>query len=351
MKKVQSKWKPLLAYAVLGSFFACANALAADVDSTSIVVQNGEMQSTHVVAQTIVDTRDAGDAGAPGFRGNTNHGPNVKLTEEEQALIQSNYKKFKQKTFTDAQTGIKLQYNLYVPAHYDKQKQYPLVMFIPDATGAGKTPKQIAKEYYGANVWVTEETQQKEACFVLVPAFSEVVVNDKHNTSEEIEVAVRLLHSLTDTYSIDTNRLYTTGQSMGCMTSMYLNSKYPDLFAASIFVSGQWDINVLKPLESKKFFYIVAGGDSKASAGQKEVMDMFDADGVSYSHGVWSARDAVDVQNMHVRQLANQNMNANMVTFEKGTVLNGQSDMEHMASFNYAYALEAVRDWLFLQSK
>ena len=29
-------------------------------------------------------------------------------------------------------------------------------------------------------------------------------------------------------YSIETNRLYTTGQSMGCMSSLYLNSKYPD---------------------------------------------------------------------------------------------------------------------------
>ena len=30
----------------------------------------------------------------------------------------------------------------------------------------------------------------------------------------------------------DKNRVYTTGQSMGCMTSMYLNLKYPNLFAA-----------------------------------------------------------------------------------------------------------------------
>jgi len=38
-----------------------------------------------------------------------------------------------------------------------------------------------------------------------------------------------------------------------------------------------------------------------------------------------------------------------MIRFETGTVLNGGSGMEHMASFNYAYKLEAVRDWLFEQ--
>ena len=42
---------------------------------------------------------------------------------------------------------------------------------------------------------------------------------------------------------------------------------------------------------------------------------------------------------------------ANMIRFETGTVLNGGDGMEHMASFNYAYKLTAVRDWLFEQTK
>ena len=41
-----------------------------------------------------------------------------------------------------------------------------------------------------------------------------------------------------------------------------------------------------------------------------------------------------------------------MVRFETGTVFKeGESGMEHMASFNYGYRLSAVRDWLFAQSK
>ena len=42
---------------------------------------------------------------------------------------------------------------------------------------------------------------------------------------------------------------------------------------------------------------------------------------------------------------------ANMIRFETGSVLNGEGGMEHMASFNYAYKLSTVRDWLFEQSK
>ena len=41
----------------------------------------------------------------------------------------------------------------------------------------------------------------------------------------------------------------------------------------------------------------------------------------------------------------------NFITWESGTVLNGGNGSEHMASFDYAYKLEKVRDWLFEQHK
>jgi poly(3-hydroxybutyrate) depolymerase len=40
---------------------------------------------------------------------------------------------------------------------------------------------------------------------------------------------------------IDKKRLYTTGQSAGCMRSISMDIKYPDLFAASLLVAGQGD--------------------------------------------------------------------------------------------------------------
>ena len=92
-------------------------------------------------------------------------------------------------------------------------------------------------------------------------------------------------------------------------------------------------MSLLKGLEQKDFFYIVSAGDPKASAGQAELLSLFDADGA----------------------LAEGN-NANFITFTLGaTLAEGQSSGgdagEHMTSFDYAYKLEAVRDWLFAQSK
>ena len=67
-------------------------------------------------------------------------------------------------------------------------------MFIPDSSGAGKSAKEIVEQYYGADIWVSADEQAKHESFVLVPAFSEVVVDDDWNTSEQIDTAVRLIN-------------------------------------------------------------------------------------------------------------------------------------------------------------
>lgn len=291
----------------------------------------------------------SGGMGGPGGRMG---GGMVQNDEEIQTVLDQNAPKFQQFTFTDEETGITFEYSLYVPEDYDASQSYPLIMFIPDSTGAGKTATQIVSQYYGGTVWATEEEQAKHASFVLVPAFTGTVTTDNWEADPQIDATVKLIEHLEGEYSIDANRLYTTGQSMGCMSSLYLNSKYPDLFAASLYVSGQWDISVLSGMENQKFFYVTAGGDEKASGGQDEVMAMFDADGVAYSYGAWSAQDSTETQDAAVEALLQEGLDANMIRFETGTVFKeGQAGMEHMASFNYAYKLTAVRDWLFAQSK
>lgn len=273
----------------------------------------------------------------------------MSVDPEMQAVMDEAASKFSQYSYTDPDTGTVLEYSLYIPQDYDESDNYPMIMFIPDATGSGKTAKELVEQYYGAAVWASDEDQEKHPSFVLVPAFSETVVNDNWETSDQIETVVKLIGALQEEYSIDGNRLYTTGQSMGCMTSLYLNSKYPDLFAASLFVSGQWDLSVLSPLAEADFFYITAGGDQKASGGQTEVMGMLDDAGVSYSYGEWNAQNSEEEQNAAAQVLISEGNNANFIRFETGSVLNGSNGMEHMASFVYGYRIEAVRDWLFEQ--
>ena len=275
--------------------------------------------------------------------------------EELQSMIAEVAPKFQLLTFEDAETGTTLQYQLYVPENYDETQSYPLVQFIPDASAVGRDADYVLTQGWGGLIWATAEEQAKHPAFVVVPVFTETVVDDSFNHSEQIEVAVRLIESLTEQYSIDTNRIYTTGQSMGGMTSFYLNVTYPDLFAASLFVGSQWDNSILNALEDDSFFYIVAAGDPKASAGQSGLMEVFDGDGAAYSHAEWSAQDDADTQNAAVEALLDEGNSANFVTFTLGSTTTdgstGGGAGEHMTSFDYAYKIEAVRDWLFEQVK
>ena len=80
-------------------------------------------------------------------------------------------------------------------------------------------------------------------------------------------------------------------------------------------------------------------------------MALFDQDQVLYSYESWDAQEDAAVQNDLVRAMIDEGYQANMIRFETGTVLNGGGGMEHMASFNYAYNISALRDWLFGQSR
>ena len=60
---------------------------------------------------------------------------------------------------------------------------------------------------------------------MLVPAFSVLATDDDWNTSPEVEAVIPLVKHIVQKYGADTDRIYTTGQSMGCMMSLYLFEK------------------------------------------------------------------------------------------------------------------------------
>lgn len=272
--------------------------------------------------------------------------------EELREILDEVQDKYQLLTFTDPDTGFEMQYELFVPENYDAAGSYPMIMFIPDSRAAGREAEFSLAIGWGGVIWATAGEQAKHPSFVLIPIFTETIVDDNFNTSSQIEVAVNLIYNLCDTYSIDMDRLYATGQSMGGMTSFHLNVAYPDLFAASLFVGSQWNNEVLDVLEKDNFFYIVSAGDDKAFTGQTGLMAVFDADGVPYTHEEWSAQEERDTQNASIESMIAEGLSANFVTFTKGTTVEGEaSGSEHLTSFDYAYKLEAVRDWLFTQSK
>lgn len=285
-------------------------------------------------------------------RGRGGATPDKSNDTELQALLAETVDKFIQLEYKDSQTGNSMLYNLFIPEGYDKSKRYPLVLFIADASTATKEVKVPLTQGYGGVIWASAEDQAKHPCFVLVPQYTKTAVNDNFETSDEVEMTIRLLNSVTGQYSIDKDRLYTTGQSMGGMMSMYFNIAHPDLFAASIFVGCQWDTSKMQGFAKDNFFYIVAAGDEKAPKGMAALKTVLENEGAKIATAEWSARLPQEEQEAEVQRLLDKGEHINFVTFTLGSVMpeNGSGN-EHMNSFDYAYKLAGLRNWLFEQKK
>ncbi len=269
-----------------------------------------------------------------------------------QALLAQTLDKFDQLEYRDGETGKTMEYNLFIPKDYNGSKSYPLLLFMADASTVNKGVTVPLTQGYGGVIWASDEDQAKHPSFILVPQYVTTTVGDSFSTSYEVEMTIRLLESIVDRYNIDRNRLYTTGQSMGGMMSLYFNIEHPDLFAASLFVGCQWDTSKMAGFKDDKFFYIVAEGDAKAPIGMAELKTVLRNVGAGFGEAEWSAKLPDTEQEANVRKLLAEGYDKNFIIFTRGSVMpeNGQGN-EHMYSFDYAYKLTEVRDWLFRQSK
>jgi len=262
---------------------------------------------------------------------------------------------FKQLVFHDPETGIDLKYNLFIPKGYDPKKSYPMVLFMHDASVDSDEPDRTLIQGLGAVAWASPEDQAKHPAFVLATQVKGQTSQNELTITALGESIYHLVKYLPTRYSIDTKRLYTTGQSAGCMLSIGFNIKYPDLFAASLPVAGQWNADAMASLTGHKLWIIVSEGDARAYPGMNAAIAVWEKQGAKITRGRWSARDPQDVQAANVSKMIAEHNNIMYTNFIKGTCLPPEEassgGQEHMESWKFAYAIPAIRDWLFTQSK
>ena len=249
---------------------------------------------------------------------------------------------FKQLTFKDSKTGVTLRYNLFVPKNYDASKRYPLVLFMHDASGANQNDNYTLLQGNGATVWASPRDQAKHPCFVLAPQYDEIVVDDSFRVTPSAETTIDLLDYIKKQYSVDANRVYTTGQSMGCMMSYLLMSTHPDEFAAGMLVAGQWDPKVIAPMAKKPLWLITSTGDAKSSAGAAQALKLWSSLGAKTDSASWPL-DTTEV----ARAQEIEALRRKPVTIRYSHLQGGW----HNGTWRVAYTFAGIRDWLFEQRK
>ena len=286
------------------------------------------------------------------------------LAVDEDALVSTYAGAFSQQTYADAETGLSIAYDLYLPDDYDAACSYPMVVFIADSSCVGDDPTVSLTQGRGALVWATQEWQSVHPTIVAVPTYPGTILDDhgSYTTTAYVELTKRFVDYLAGAYAVDAGRVYGTGQSMGCMTTLILAAEYPGLYAGCMFVDGQWDVSALTGLESQPFVYFAAEDDASAWAGAQEVMAMFDADAVSYAYAQWDGGWSVDELSSAAQDLFAEDEDQYFISWATRTIepvsggMGGVgggmgSSSYHMASFDYAYNCVAAMEWLFQQRR
>ena len=217
------------------------------------------------------------------FRGGNGDRGGMGGTQEDQVSHYSEAaEKFEQYEYADEETGAVIPYNLYLPESYetDTDKTYPIVIFIADAGANSNEVTDVLKED-GAAVWATDEEQAKHECIVLVPQYTQDLMNsigalteDTYQWSTGLTLVSNLIFHILDEYRVDESRVYGTGQSQGGMTAIALSDKYPDLYRAQLLVACQWNTEEMSVMKDDSLWIVVCEGDTKHSHGPSCLLTM-----------------------------------------------------------------------------
>ena len=173
-------------------------------------------------------------------------------------------------------------------------------------------------------------------------------------------LVISVIDKVVNDYGIDENRLYLTGQSMGGITDFSLNDTYPEKFAATVYVDCQpgGEINdeqynsiiANKKFVNQKFVYIASRKDQLAAQGQDDVEQVLVNSNVTYGKLYDLDHKGGDALNAAVKAELDKGYNQNFFGFKQVTS-SGNTAAEHMQSFQYGYAIDAIFEWLMAQHK
>ena len=222
-----------------------------------------------------------------------------------------------------------LRYRELLPENYNPQQKYPLVLFLH---GAGERGSDNQTQLtHGSMMFTNPVNREKYPAIVLFPQCPEdcfwsfekrpegKLDADAFPADSKISSILQMVKDLLDRYiasgSVDTDRIYVMGLSMGGMATFDMACRFPDVFAAAIPICGGVNPERLKATAGKVNFRIYHG----------------DKD------------DTVPVENSRKAYCALKEYGANVEYFEI-------VGCDH-ASWNPAFNQPDFLSWLFAQKK
>ncbi|MBI3137265.1 MAG: prolyl oligopeptidase family serine peptidase [Sphingobacteriales bacterium] len=185
---------------------------------------------------------------------------------------------FEQRVYPTVDGNI-LPYRILYPENYDKNKKYPLVLFLH---GSGERGKDNEKQLtHGARLFLSAENRKKFPAIVLFPqcpdeSFWATSTIDRTVQPARFELdysgeanwpltaANELVKKMIAEGAVDPGRVYITGLSMGGMGTFESVFRYPNLYAAALPICGGGDVEEYDKRVSKTAFWIFHGSADRA---------------------------------------------------------------------------------------
>lgn len=163
-------------------------------------------------------------------------------------LCAQNLSEFKKLEFITPQDT--LPYRLLFPENIASDKKYPLVIFLHGSDERGRDNEQNLK--YITDLFLNTANRNTFPAYVVVPQCPKDrrwAPQDWYSKIEEpASLVMTMLDSLVLHESVDPNRIYLMGISMGGFGTWYLITRFPNTFAAAVPICGGGDWNQAKAL-------------------------------------------------------------------------------------------------------
>jgi predicted esterase len=142
-------------------------------------------------------------------------------------------------------TPASIPYRLFIPDEYDTLKTYPLVLTLHGLGECGTDNYRHIQLNHLATCWADQAFQAKHPHFIVSP---QCPVGYNWTTNAVKATVAEIIDSLINNYSIDRDRIYVTGLSLGGNGTWDYMISNPDLYAAGIPVCGWHDSSRVKTI-------------------------------------------------------------------------------------------------------
>jgi predicted peptidase len=149
---------------------------------------------------------------------------------------------FRKKVYAN-KAGDRLPYRLFVPLGYDANRKYPLLLWLHGGDGRGSdNVRQLnGGNQIGTHFWAGKEVQLRFPMFVLLPqcpSGDNWSDPDLNQPTKWLELTVGALGDVEKEFSIDSDRVYLAGQSMGGLGVWSTLQAYPGKWAGAMIMSA-----------------------------------------------------------------------------------------------------------------